>query len=59
MTCDMISFSTSGTTVFPLAGETKIVGAFPANVYVAKVVVEGFWIRKGLRTLEPKTNMLC
>lgn len=59
MAGDVVSLRTANSAVLPLAGETKVVGAFPANVYVAKVVVEGFWIREGLRTLEPETNVFC
>ena len=58
MTCDVISFGTSGATVLPLAGETQIVGAFPADVYVAKVVVQGLWVREGLGALQPETDVL-
>lgn len=58
MTCDVITFCTSGATILPLASETEIVGALPANVDAAEVVVEGFWVREGLRALEPETDVL-
>ena len=58
MACDVISFSTSSTTILPLAGKTEIVGAFPANVYVAKVVVQGFGVGERLRALKPETDVL-
>ena len=58
MTCDVISLCTSGATVLPLASETEIVCALPADVDAAEVVVEGLWVREGLRTLEPKTDVL-
>jgi hypothetical protein len=48
MTCDVISFCTCGATILPLASETEIVGALPANVHATEVVVEGFWVREGL-----------
>jgi hypothetical protein len=58
MTCDVISFCTGGATILPLASETQIVSALPADVDAAKVVVKGFRVREGLRTLEPETDVL-
>lgn len=58
MTCDVVSFCTGGATILPLAGKTKIVGALPANVDAAEVVVEGLWVREGLGALEPETDVL-
>ena len=58
MACDVISLCTSGATILPLASETQIVGALPANVDAAEVVVEGLRVREGLRTLKPETDML-
>jgi hypothetical protein len=55
MTCYVISFGTGSTTIFPPASETEIVSAFPANMCVAKVVVERFWIRERLSALGPET----
>lgn len=57
MTGDVVSFCTSCATVLPLACETEIVCAFPSNVYIAKMVIKRFWVRKRLRTLKPKTNV--
>ena len=57
MTCDVISFCASCSTVLPLASETEVVCAFPADVYVAEVGVECFWIWEGLRALEPETDV--
>ena len=58
MTCDVISLCTGGATILPLASETEIVCALPADVEAAKVVVKGFWVREGLRALLPETDVL-
>ena len=50
---DMVALGTRCTAVLPLAGQTKIVGAFAANVVVAEVVVEGLGVDEGLGTIEP------
>ena len=42
MTCDVISLCASGTTVLPFASETEIIGTFPADVIIAKMIVESF-----------------
>lgn len=58
MTGYMISFGASCPTILPLAGETEIVGTFPTNVDVAKMIVKGFWIRESLSALNPETKVL-
>lgn len=58
MTCDVISFCTRSATILPLASETEVVGALPADVYAAEVVVEGFWVWEGLRAVLPKTDVV-
>lgn len=55
MTCDMIPLSTGSTAVFPLAGQTEVVGALTTDMIVAEMVVEGLWKRKRERTWGPKT----
>jgi hypothetical protein len=55
---DVISFGTGGATILPPAGETQIVGAFPADVDVAEVVVQGLRVREGLGALQPETDVL-
>jgi len=54
MTCDVISFCTSCTTVLPFASETKIVCALSTDMVVAEMVVEYFWVRKGMCTVYPE-----
>lgn len=39
---DMVALRTGGATIFPLACETEIVGRLPADVVVAKMIVERF-----------------
>ena len=58
MTCDVISFCTGSATILPLAGETEIVGALPADVDAAEVVVEGLWVGEGLVAVLPETDVL-
>ena len=58
MACDVISFCTGSSTVLPLASETEIVCALPANVKAAEMVVKRFWIRERLRAVEPETDVL-
>lgn len=57
MACDMVSLSTGGTAVLPLAGETEVVCAFPTDVCIAEMVVERFWIWERLGTLKPETGV--
>ena len=40
MAGDVVPLRTSGPAILPLAGETKIVGALPTYVVIAKMVVE-------------------
>lgn len=42
MTCDMISFCTSSTTVLPFTSETEIICALPTDVVVAEMIVKKF-----------------
>lgn len=58
MTCDVISLCTGGAAVLPPAGETEIVGALPADVDAAEVVVEGLGVGEGQRALLPETDVL-
>jgi len=55
VTGDMITFCTGGAAVPPLAGETEVVGALPANVVVAEMVVERLWVGESERTVHPQT----
>jgi len=57
MAGDMISLCASSTTVLPFASKTEIVCALPANMVIAKMVVEGFRVGKGLDAVEPETLM--
>ena len=45
MTGNVIALSTGGPAVLPLAGQTEVAGALPANVVIAEVIVEslGIW----------------
>lgn len=56
MTGDMISLRASCTTILPLASETKVVGALPADVVVAEVVVEEFGVGVGFSAVNPQTD---
>ena len=56
VTCDVISLGASCTAIFPLASETKIVGALSADMVVAEVVVEDLGVGVGLATIDPKTD---
>lgn len=55
MTSDMITLCTRSTTIFPFASETKVVRALPADVVVAKVVIERFRVCIGLGAVDPQT----
>lgn len=57
MAGNVVSLCTAGSAVLPLAGETEIVGTLATNVIVAEMVVECFWITKGVRAVLPKTFM--
>lgn len=41
---DMVSLGAGGAAILPFARETEIVGAFPADVVVAEMVVKRFWV---------------
>jgi hypothetical protein len=47
MAGDMIALCAGSDAVFPLASETEVIGALPANVVVAEMIVKslGFWER--------------
>ena len=51
VTGDVITFCAGGAAVFPLAGETEVVGALPTDVVVAEVVIERLWVREYERTV--------
>lgn len=53
---NVISLRASCTTILPLASETKVIGAFSADMVVAEVVVESFGVGVGLAAVDPKTN---
>ena len=53
MACDMVSLGTGRTAVLPLAGETEVAGALPADVIVAEVIVERLGIWEDLRAVDP------
>ena len=57
MTSDMVALCTGCSAVFPLAGKTEIVCALSSDVIVAEMVIECFWIEKGLSAVLPKTPM--
>lgn len=57
MACDMISFCTSSSAVFPLASEAEVVCALSAYVVIAEMIVEGLWVDKRELTVEPLTRM--
>jgi len=57
MAGDVVSLSTGGSAVLPLACETKIVCALAADVVVAEMVVEGLWIRICLGAVLPETSV--
>lgn len=49
----MITLGAGSATVFPLAGKTEIIGTFAADMVVAKMVIELFWVDKRLGALLP------
>lgn len=53
---DVISFRASCTTIFPFAGEAKVVSTLPADVVVAQVVIEDFRVSVGLFAVDPEAN---
>ena len=57
MTCYVISLGTGGVAVFPLARQAEIACAFPANVVVAQVVVEGLRVRQDLVAVYPLASV--
>ena len=57
MGSDVISFCAGGCAVLPLAGETKVVCTFSADVYIAEMIVKRFWVREWLRALSPETDV--
>ena len=54
----MISLRASCTAIFPLASETKVVGALSADMVVAEVVVEDFRVGIGFAAADPKTDQV-
>jgi hypothetical protein len=58
MTGDVVPLGTGGSAVSPFAGETEVVGALPADVVVAEVEVEDFWISEFSDATEPETFVL-
>jgi hypothetical protein len=56
----MVSFGTGRPAVLPLAGQAQIIGAFPADVVVAEMVVQLFRITESQGTVDPETFVgLC
>ena len=57
MTGNVIALSTGGPAVLPLAGQTEVAGALPANVVIAEMVVEGLWVGEDLFAVDPLAEM--
>lgn len=55
MTSDMIALRTGRCAVSPFASEAKVIGALPAYVIVAEMIVEGLRVRVRFCTVEPLT----
>ncbi len=55
MTCDVISLGAGGSAILPFASETKIVGALPANMFIAKMIIKSFRVDKGGGAVKPET----
>jgi hypothetical protein len=53
MTGNMVALCTSSDAVLPFASETEIVGAFPANVVIAEVIVKNFGVGERFGAFEP------
>ena len=53
---DVITLRASCTTILPLASETKVVGALPADMVVAEMVVEVFGVGIGFTAVDPETD---
>lgn len=52
---DVITLGACGDAVSPLASETEIVGALPAYVIMAQMIVESLRVWKSLCTIDPLT----
>ena len=55
MTGNVVALCAGRSAVLPLAGETEVVCAFPANVVIAKMVVEDLWVDISLGAALPET----
>jgi hypothetical protein len=53
--CDVVAFCTCGTTVLPLACQTKVVGTLTTDMIVAEMVVESLWVCEGKSAILPET----
>jgi|HubBroStandDraft_1064217.scaffolds.fasta_scaffold1906435_1 hypothetical protein len=51
----MIALRTGRCAVSPFASEAEVIGALPAYVIVAEMIVEGLRVRKRFCTVEPLT----
>jgi hypothetical protein len=55
MTGDMIALCTGSDAVFPFASETEVIGALPAYVIVAEMVVKSLGVGERFGAFEPLT----
>jgi hypothetical protein len=55
MAGDMIALCTCGGAIFPFASEAEVIGALPANVVVAKMIVKRLGVGEGFGAFEPLT----
>ena len=53
MTGNMVALSTGSDAVLPFASEAEIVGALPADVVVAEVIVKSFGLVERFGAFEP------
>jgi hypothetical protein len=53
MTGNMVAFCTGSDAVLPFASEAEIVGALPANVVIAEVMVKSFGVGERFGAFEP------
>jgi hypothetical protein len=53
MAGDMITLCAGRGAVFPLASETEVIGALPADVVVARMIVKGLGVGESLCAFDP------
>ena len=55
MAGDMIALCAGSDAVFPFASEAEVIGALPANVVVAEMIVQSLGFGEGFGAFDPLT----